>query len=453
MVAVLYGRLLCFSLEAKTTLYKPTFMLPSTSMGDGQGVIDASVENTFSAEIKGHSPVVAYRVVIYKNNATSDIVYDSDIIAFATPFYGADSQGTPIRFEYIIPSNDDTELAYTTMENGYVYGYKYILTLCWNIDPAEYLNSIVSSYETVFFAKETPTISIEAFAESTIGTTDYVLSRSCIWNGSYSHASTIPSQWFQWTLALASDHTNIVDQTERIYANTPIQYENDGLLSDTSYAIKVDVQTPDGLIITSDWTAFTVSYASGTLSSVVVISQTSDNGVKLDWGGLQYIEGDPNNGDYQYLKPVPFDGHTAVELLAGNTITFASSTHFAVDIPLNADHVWSGYIDADSDEIYYAEGTDDDDQYYYINLSHAGSSVGLRPSDTLYPSDAVYPQADNGGYFLLDVNGDDAYTTLTTDYYPTHHWFVVKMSTTGMTVYASPIDPSIISTATIVSPT
>lgn len=421
-------------------------------MGDGQGVIDASVENTFSAQINGRAAVTAYQVGIFKNNATSDLVYDSGIVELEVPFYGADSRGDVVRFEYAVPSNDSEQESYTEIENGYIYGYKYILTVWWDLDASDYSSGCVDSYETVFYAYSTPTIAIDSFTSVMSGTLPVVEAKACTWHATYTQANVIPVQWFQWTLALASDHNSVVEQTNRIYSNSAVAYTHDGLISGTNYAIKVDAQTKTGVLITSGWTDFAVAYSAGILKSVVEISVTGDNGIKLDWGKLKYIEGVPNNQDYQYLTPVPNEGHTAVELLDGNTITFASSTHFALEIPLEAEHVWSGYIDDDNADIYYASGTDDNDAAFYIQLSHAGSSPGLWPSTTLYPSVTLYPIADNGGYFLLDVNATSSHQVSTEHYYPSLYWFVIKMGINGMSVYATPIELSVISDATVIAP-
>ena len=126
-------------------------MTPSVNNGGGFGVIDATVENTFSAIVKGNSPVVAYRVGIFKNNATSDLVYNSGVIVLDSPFYGTNSAGDSVPFEYSIPANSG-------VTNGYTYGYKYILTLWWEVDSSDYTTGCVESFETVFYARATPTV-------------------------------------------------------------------------------------------------------------------------------------------------------------------------------------------------------------------------------------------------------------------------------------------------------
>lgn len=429
-------------------------MLPSKNAGDGQGVIDASVVNTFSAQINGRAPVVAYQCIIFKNSATFDLVYASGIIELPEPFYGTDQRGDPVRFEFDVPSNDPLESVHTDIANGYINGYKYVLALWWNLDPADYGAGCIESYETVFYAKSAPTITIDSnfTSEFTEESLPLVESHACTWTAVYTQANNVGLMWFQWRLALASDHTHIVDQTSQLRASSRLIYTHEGLVSGTNYSIMILAQNADGVLFASEWVDFAALYNAGTVSSVVKITLTNDNGVKVDMGDIKYIEGVPNNGDYRYLTPLPTDGHTCVELLAGNVITFESSVHFAFETPLDSDLIWSANIDGDYAALYRADGTDENEESYYIELSHAGSEPGLQPSEDLYPSETLYPKADNGGYFVLDVNGEDSFTVSTQDYYPSYHWFVVRMNRTGMAVYAAEIDPQLILDADVITP-
>lgn len=617
-------------------------MIPSQYIGDGMEIIDATKENIFSAKISGRAPVVAYQCGIFKNNATSDLVYDSGVVKLDKPCYGADSKGNIVPFEYTIPpcadaldnytvgatynsesgeytlsfdsftyepgaivgfkvpadvgdvssvsiitngktfvvamnydgtketealkdvavsatlssayehtiggflweagdtvivnwtgieyvcyatsatdplvlkedssvklpfslyhsedgltlycgttgeSQENTlsitvrhdiysvvdwkagdivfvslheidgvatatptdEVEYTTMENGYIYGYKYILTLWWDLNENDYSQNCIDSFETVFWAKATPTITVDVFYEATDENgVPVVTNKVCDWGATYSHQSNVGVAWFQWILAEAADRTRIVDDTERIYTNSPISYEFSGLSTGQTYSICVNLQTQDGVTITSDWVDFTVDYEVVEIKSAVVVSHTEYDGIKVDWGNLKYVTGHPNNSDYRYLKPLPAEGHTCVELLSGNNITFTSSEHFDVDIPIEAEHVWSGYLREDSEEIYYAEGTDADGNPYYIKLYHRGAANGLYPSETLYPSDTLYPLDDIGGEFVLDINGE---TTLVAENSPLPlHWFVVRMSDNNLVVHESEFDPVWIENAQIISP-
>ena len=398
-------------------------MIPSQYIGDGMEIIDATKENIFSAKISGRAPVIAYQCGIFKNNATSDLVYDSGIVKLDKPCYGADSNGNIVPFEYVIPPcadsmdnytvgatyNSETgectlnydsftyepnaivgfkvpekigdasfvsviinnksyavnitdsgvvdwnagdvvflqlnesdltatptnDVKYTMIENGYIYGYKYVLTLWWDLNENDYSKGCIDSFETVFWAKSTPTLTINVFYETTDDNGMPVITiKVCDWGATYSHQSNVGVAWFQWILSEAADHTRIIDDTGRIYTNSPIAYEFSGLSTGQTYSICVNLQTQDGVTITSDWVDFTVDYEVVEIKSAVVVSHTDYDGIKVDWGNLKYVSGNPNNDNYRYLKQLPIEGHTCVELLSGNNITFTSSEHFDVDIPI-----------------------------------------------------------------------------------------------------------------------
>lgn len=416
-------------------IFQPTNIIPSFYLGAGDGIIDASKTNIFSATINGRSPVVAYQCAIFKNNATSDLMYDSGVVELETPFFGADFNGNIVPFEYEVPPNDDTLEKYTLMENGYIYGYKHMLTLWWDLDKTDYSKNSVTSTEYVFYAKATPVVSILQFSDKLEGELPLVESRECAFDANYYQANNVGLSWFQWTLALASDRSNIVTQTKKIYTNSAIHFEYDGLMSDTDYSIKIELQNQDGVIVDSGWIDFAVRYKLIEIDSAIEIYQDK-YGIVLDWGNLQYIEGVPNNSNWVFLKGIPHSNGTCVELMHGTHIDFTSSKHFDVEIPMDAVHICSFYIAEDTDEIYYADGTDDNGNPFYIRLSHYGSEPGLYPAESLYPSETLYPKDDIGGCFELDVNGETNYIAISG--YVSRHWYIAHMSRNGIYIAEIP---------------
>lgn len=413
--------------EVIKLLYRPNFMIPSTSGGVGAGVIDAELDNTFSAIIKGDSPVVAYRVGIFKNNATSDLVYNSGVIELAEPFYGTSPSGKTIPFEYVVPSASG-------VENGYLYGYKYILTLWWELDPSDYDSGCVQSFEAVFYARATPTLSVATISTNLNDDGIPVLnSKSNTFTGQYHQSNNVGIAWFEWTLARKNNLDSPIVSTGPIYSCPKIEFEYDGLASGVDYCIKVDLQTQDGRLVTSDWSEFTVSYTEVTLQSAVEVSQTEQNGVNINYGNIKYIEGVPSGTGWRFVRPCPYEGHACVEVDAGTNITFTSSEHFNVDIPIDGEVVLSFYLPGNSEEIMYMSGTDDDGSPYYVKLSYDGHRDGLMPSETLVPSNTLVPSAGTRGSFTLDVNG-----TIYTKQSPspiTRTWFVVCIHSNGLTIY------------------
>ena len=403
-------------------------MTPSVNNGGGFGVIDATVENTFSAIVKGNSPVVAYRVGIFKNNATSDLVYNSGVIVLDSPFYGTNSAGDSVPFEYSISANSG-------VTNGYTYGYKYILTLWWEVDSSDYTTGCVESFETVFYARATPTVSIDAISSKTNDAGLPVIStKSHTFSATYTQANNVPVEWYRWSLK-RKDTGAVIEQTDLIYSGAKVEFLYEGLNTGITYSIMVEVQNQDGIVIVSDWVDFEVSYQTTHIQSAVEVTPTDDDGIKIDFGGLKYIEGSPSDTNWRFISPCPDDGHYAVELDSGSSITFTGTEHFAVDIPIDGECVVSFYIPEDSEEIFYASGTDDNGADYYVKLSYFGHTPGLEPSDSLAPSNGLVPSDGTVGQFTLDVNGDKYYYTPRGRIPST--WFVACISKNGMTLYES----------------
>lgn len=450
-------------------LYRPSFLYPSVNGREGDGVIDATKENTFTAVIHGDSPVVAYRVGIFRNNATSTIVYQSEIQVLDEPFYGTDINGNQVLFEYTIPANP----SYTpsggttrTMVNGYTYGYKYILTLWWNYDPANTEANCVSSFETVFTTRADPTLMVDPIPNGTIDNRTYLFSAS------YSQANNSGVTWFRWTLAEGDDHTKIIDQTKKIYTNAALQYQYDGFLTDTNYAVRCEVQTSDEVEIASDWLDFTVHYDTVYIQSALGIGVTPDDAIRIDFSKLGYLTGvaDPDNG-YRYWESKADSRRVLVQIDEGTSITFEGSAHFALELPIQGEFVTSFCLQGgvaptgDSDSIVTLEGTDDNGKLIKMELSHRYTEFGLAPSEMLYPqiesnleqdaqtgewsvvnSDLVAPIPDsgNGGEFVLTVTVGDpedpeevVQHTIDTDF-TILNWYVVMIKATGIDLYEMP---------------
>lgn len=406
-------------------------MKPSTSGDIGSGVIDATIDNTFSAVIKGDSPVVAYRVGIFKNNTTSDLIYSSGVIQLDEPFYGTLPNGKVVPFTYVVPSTSG-------ITNGYTYGYKYILTLWWELDTSNYDTGCVQSFESVFYARSSPTLSIAQISAETNGEGIPVVgSKSHTFTGQYYQSNNVSLAWFKWTLANKLNTESPLAVVGPVYSCPKIEFEYDGLMSGTDYCVKVEARTQDGIEITSGWVDFTVSYDTIAIQSAVETRQTKENGILIDFGNIKYIEGIPSSDSWRFIKPCPYEEHICVEIDSGTNIVFTNSEHFDVDIPIDGEIVASFHLDEDNDDILYAEGTDDEGNNYYIQLSYSGHTDGLMPSTELTPSGELVPSAGTRGHFILNVNGVE-YIKETKIPLPIA-WFVVCVQSSGLAIYETNI--------------
>ena len=102
-------------------LFQPSNITPSVLAGVGQGVVDVADELSVTWQINGNSPLNAFVVSIYENNATSDYVSSSRYQPVSPAAYGTDEKGniTPYTFD-----NDGLWGADYDLVNGKSYKLK-----------------------------------------------------------------------------------------------------------------------------------------------------------------------------------------------------------------------------------------------------------------------------------------------------------------------------------------
>ena len=82
---------------------------------DGSDVIDATIQNTFTAKINGTSYVGAYQLIIYENNDSATEVYNTGVVELEENFYGCDYEGNVNDFEVVVPTNKSEDTPHTTL--------------------------------------------------------------------------------------------------------------------------------------------------------------------------------------------------------------------------------------------------------------------------------------------------------------------------------------------------
>ena len=95
------------------SLYQPTNMYPSAYLGKGNDVIDAGVDNIFSAHLNGSSSIDAYQLICRQNDTSNTIVYNTGIVQLSSAFYGKDYEGNTVPLEILVPSNQEANQAYS----------------------------------------------------------------------------------------------------------------------------------------------------------------------------------------------------------------------------------------------------------------------------------------------------------------------------------------------------
>lgn len=165
-------------------LLQPSNLIPSTFVGDGQGVIDANSPIRISWQLNGDSAMVAFRVVIYRNTddylINAAVLYDSGIVwvdttKYPNGVYPRDSKGNPQRYEYI--STD----AWSTIgiSNGNAYKYKVTQMYNGNVLYSNYfMNHLLPTTERTYYIigldDKVYSFSMQATEEQMIGYNIYL---------------------------------------------------------------------------------------------------------------------------------------------------------------------------------------------------------------------------------------------------------------------------------------
>ena len=254
------------------SLFMPTQIVPDMRSGLGLGVIDAAQDMKVSWRINGASALQSFQITIYLNNAVSTQKYSTGQITTGCPAYGTSNTGEPQIFSYTIP-------AATLSSNGITNGneYKMIIKQWWSAN-----DSVTQASASVFFAKETPTLTISA-----IGSGGVISEQYYTFTGNYAQAQGDVLNWFRWQIAFASDTANPFYDTGNISGTMNVSAYYDGFFTGNSYAVRLTCQTENGVEADTGWVNFSCSYtvtsASGNLTATCA---TGTDAVLVKWSGF-----------------------------------------------------------------------------------------------------------------------------------------------------------------------
>ena len=257
-------------------LYQPTNIYPSVFGQIGNGVIDARERLDVSWQVNGNSAMTAFRITIYENTATSNVLYSSGKLSDNCPFYGVDYAGNINFFSYSIPAST---LAYHGIVNG--ASYKIGITAWWGDSPDDY---VTLSSENVFYAKQKPTLRISNLLDK-IPAWEYTFTAQ------YSQADNEALNWVRWRFASASDSGyEVLSDTGNIYGTSQLRFTRDGMINGNRYAIRCTVQTQSGVEVDTGWNDFTASYTMKPISGTLSACQSrKGSGIKLTMPKTQSI--------------------------------------------------------------------------------------------------------------------------------------------------------------------
>ena len=153
---------------------------------NGSGTVDLTQGVTISWQVSGGSPLYAYRIVFYQNNAASTQVMAMAKTTLVTPFWGVNYKGETQFFSVTIPA---ASFANAGMTNG--NEYKYLITQWYGSGSSDYIAQTTAS---LIECRDAPTLSINSIPSP-------LESRSYSITASYSQAQGDAVQYVRWQIA------------------------------------------------------------------------------------------------------------------------------------------------------------------------------------------------------------------------------------------------------------
>jgi hypothetical protein len=366
-------------------LYQPKPIFPQTGE-----IVDPIISLTFKWQIQGSSSCVAYQMTIY--DICNNVIYSGEKVSLATPLYNGET------LEIIINEHETNCVVGTT--------YKHAITVWYDA------THNVSSGEILFYARTTPTLSIN------IPTVEPHTLQYFTFTLNYVQAESVAIKNYEYTLY---DSAMLVIDIYKQVGTSKTEYYVDGLISGNTYYIQATVINQENVSVTSDLETFSVEYnIADFVSTPTVINNKTKNTIDLSWEVSQ-ITGVLNsaNGCY-YVPSFIYAENTGVFIKENENITFtidslddSFTAHYVFNIAssyigniltvidnsktyslsydgINFIYNMNGTISTTDVSSYLGEYWHvvlQTTQAIYINLELAE----LYPSDTLYPSDILYP--------------------------------------------------------------
>ena len=387
-------------------IYQPTNISPSLWGELGNGVVDVTKALTVTWQVNGTSALTAFSITIYRNNEASTQLYTTGKRTDGCPFYGTNFAGETQLFSYTIPAS---ALSGAGIKNG--ENYKLVITQYWGGS-----DSVTQTSASAFVTRADPTLSITDIP-APLSAKEYTFT------GKYSQEQGDTLNWVRWKLCAKGSEDDPLYDTERIYGTGELQFKYDGLFSGTTYGVRLQAQTENGVQADTGWVYFAVSYATASSTAAVqVCCAKGVSGVYITWPRLASIMGRAD-GNYEISGE-------KLKLPAGSTVTWDNVTGQAMHYETPWMVVWRGKIaqaatfltvktdqvdisfDAAEDSLTIRGGNtviyQNNDTLRFgteflvaltpetIYFRQANRANGLYPNVGLYPRAGLYPRESTG---------------------------------------------------------
>lgn len=244
---------------------------------NGSGTVDLTQAVTVTWQVSGDSAMTAYKIDFYQNNAASTLLATTGKITLNTPFWGVDYKGDTQFYSATVAA---TVFSTAGMSNG--NDYKLIITQWWGSGANDYIAQATAS---LFSGRSTPSVSINAIPSP-------LTVRSYSITGTYTQAQGDPLAYVRWQIATADNQAEPFLDTGKIRGTGQLQVDYDGFFTDTTYSVKLTVETQMGVTATTGWVDFSVSYTVSEPQGQVQACQLfNDAGIYVHWDQMDLAEG------------------------------------------------------------------------------------------------------------------------------------------------------------------
>ena len=244
---------------------------------NGSGTVDLTAPVEIRWHVSGDSPLTAYQITFYENDAGSTELGSTGKVSLAVPVWGVNYKGD---VQFFAVTLSPSFFSNAGMTNG--NEYKFLITQWWGSGAAD---SVTQTTASLFAGRSEPTLTLNAIPSP-------LTVRSYSITASYSQAQGDPIQTVRWQIATQDGQDEPFLDTGRIWGTGELQVDYDGFLPDTVYSVNCTVETVMGVTVTTGWQNFTVSYPIGAAQGQATACITAGVcGVLLRWDQLDGANG------------------------------------------------------------------------------------------------------------------------------------------------------------------
>lgn len=229
-------------------LYQPTNVTPDLISGPENGLVllEPLGSGEVSWTINGNSPLVAYRIEFFKNNAASTPGADTGKVTLAQPFYGKDAYGNERRITVTLPYNPYFEIAALSPN----FEGKFRITQWWGATDAQ---SVVQRSLSVFRTFPSADAYISSPAAQADGSYAFTAIPLLPPIENFGESSVL---WVRWEIENAESGETVED-TGKVWGASDYSYQT-GMLLPGTYFAKLSFEMSYGQTVVKYSDTFTV---------------------------------------------------------------------------------------------------------------------------------------------------------------------------------------------------